>query len=71
VLRRIFGSKRDGIIGEWRQLHNQDFYNFYSSLNIIRIIKSWRMRWAGHVAGMGQTRNPCRVWWESLEKRGH
>jgi hypothetical protein len=50
VLRRIFGPKRDEVTGEWRKLHNEELRNLYSSPSIIRIIKSKRMRWAGHVA---------------------
>jgi hypothetical protein len=50
VLRRIFGPKRDGVMGGWRKLHNEKLHNLYSSPSIIRIIKSRRMRWAGHVA---------------------
>jgi len=53
VLKRILGSKRDEVTGEWRKLHNEELNNFYSSFNIIRVIKSRRMRWAGHVALMG------------------
>jgi hypothetical protein len=52
VLRRIFGPKRDEVTGEWRKLHNEELRDLYSSLSIIRIIKSRRMRWAGHVARM-------------------
>jgi hypothetical protein len=51
VLRRIFGPKRDGVTGEWRRLHNEELNDLYSR-NIIRVIKSRRMRWAGHVARM-------------------
>jgi hypothetical protein len=61
VLRRIFGPKRDEVTGDWRKLHNEELHNFYSSPNIIRMIKSRRMRWAGHVARMGETRNACRI----------
>jgi hypothetical protein len=50
VLRRIFRPKRDGVMGGWRKLHNEELHNLYSSPNIITIIKSRRMRWAGHVA---------------------
>jgi hypothetical protein len=53
VLRRIFGCKRDEIIGCWRKLHNEELHNFYSSPSIIRMIKSWRTKWAGHVARTG------------------
>ena len=52
VLRRIFGPKRDEVTGEWRKLHNE-LNNLYFSPNIVRVIKSRRMRWAGHVARMG------------------
>jgi hypothetical protein len=52
VLRRIFGQKRDGMIGGWRKLHNVELHGLYSSPNIIRIIKSRRLRWARHVARM-------------------
>jgi hypothetical protein len=50
MLRRIFGLKRDEVIGGWRKLHNENPHNLYSSPSIIRMIKSRRMRWAGHVA---------------------
>jgi hypothetical protein len=61
VLRRIFGPKRDEVMGEWRKLHNGELHNLYSSPDIIRQIKSRRMRWAGHVARMGEGRNVYRV----------
>jgi hypothetical protein len=54
VLRRIFGPKVDEVTGEWRKLHNEELRDLYSSSSIIRIIKSRRMRWAGHVARMGR-----------------
>jgi hypothetical protein len=54
VLRRIFGPNRDEVTGEWRKLHNEKLHNLYSSPNIIRMIKSRRIRWAGHVARMGE-----------------
>jgi hypothetical protein len=53
VLRRIFGPKRDEVTGEWRKLYNKELHDLYSSPSIIRIIKSRRMRWEGHVARMG------------------
>jgi hypothetical protein len=61
VLRRIFGPKRDGVMGGWRKLHNEELHNLYSLPSIIRIIKSRRMRWEGHVARMGEKRNVCRL----------
>jgi hypothetical protein len=61
VLRRIFGPKKDEVTGEWRKLHNEELRNLCSSPSIIRIIKSWRMRWAGHVARMGEKRNAYRL----------
>jgi hypothetical protein len=61
VLRRIFGPKRDEVTGEWRRLHNKDLDALYSSPNIIRVMKSRRLRWAGHVARMGERRGAYRV----------
>jgi hypothetical protein len=61
VLRRIFGPKRDGVTGGWRKLHNEELHNLYSSPSIIRIIKLRRMRWAGHVARMGEKRKVYRL----------
>jgi hypothetical protein len=61
VLRRIFGPKRDEVTGEWRKLHNEELNDLYSSPNIVRVIKSRRMRWAGHVARMGEERGVYRV----------
>jgi hypothetical protein len=57
VLRRISGPKRDEVTGEWRKLHSGELHKLYSSPDIIRQIKSMRMRWAGHVACMGEGRN--------------
>jgi hypothetical protein len=57
VLRRIFGLRRDEVTGEWRKLHNEEPSDLYSSSSINRIIKSKRMRWAGHVARMGEKKN--------------
>jgi hypothetical protein len=61
VLRRIFGPTRDEVTGEWRRLHNKELYALYSSPSIIRVIKSRRMRWAGHVARMGERRGAYRA----------
>jgi hypothetical protein len=61
VLRRIFGPKRDEVTGEWRKLHNEEFHNLYSSPDIIRQVKSRRMRWTGHVARMGEERKLYKV----------
>jgi hypothetical protein len=61
VLRRIFGTKRDEVTGEWRKLHNGELCNLYSSPDIIRQLKSRRMRWAGNVARIGEGRNLYRV----------
>jgi hypothetical protein len=57
----IFGTKRDGVTGEWRRLHNEELNDLYSSPNIIRVIKSRRMRWAGHVARMVEGRGAYRI----------
>ena len=61
VLRRIFGPKRDGVTGEWRKLHNEELNDLYSSSIILRVIKSRRMRWAGHVARMEEGRGVHKV----------
>jgi hypothetical protein len=61
VLRRTFGPKRDKVMGEWRKLHNEELRDLYSSPSIIRIIKSRRMRWVGHVAQMGEKMNAYRL----------
>jgi hypothetical protein len=61
VLRRIFGPKRDEVMGEWRKLHKEELCDLYSSPSIIRIIKSRRRRWAGHVARMGAKRKAYRL----------
>ncbi|KAJ4444527.1 hypothetical protein ANN_06321 [Periplaneta americana] len=60
-LGKIFGAKRDEVTGEWRKLHNAELYALYSSPDIIRNIKSRRLRWAGHIARMGESRNAYRV----------
>jgi hypothetical protein len=61
VLSRIFGPKRDEVTGGWRNLHNEELHDLYSSPSIIRIIKLRRMRWAGQVARMGEKRNVHRL----------
>jgi hypothetical protein len=61
VLRRIFGPKEDQVTGEWRKLHNEKLHNLYSSPDIIKQVKSRRMRWAGHVARIGEERNVYKV----------
>jgi hypothetical protein len=71
VLGRIFGPMGDEVTEEWRKLHNGELHNLYSSPDIIRQIKSRRVRWAGHVARMGEGRNVYRVWWESPKEKDH
>jgi len=61
MLRRIFGPKRDEVTEEWRKLNNEELNDLYSSPSIVRVIKSRRMRWAGHVARMGERRGLYRV----------
>jgi hypothetical protein len=61
VLRRIFGPKWDEVTGEWRKLHNEELNDLYCSPYIVRVIKSRRMRWAGHVARMGERRGVYRA----------
>jgi hypothetical protein len=61
VLRRVSGQKGDKLTGDWRKLHNEELRNVYSSPNIIRMFKSMRMRWTGHVAQTGEKRNAYRI----------
>ena len=61
MLRRLFGPKRDEVIEEWRKLHNEELSDLHSLPNIVRVVKSRRMRWAGHLARMGQGRGVHRV----------
>jgi hypothetical protein len=69
VLRRIFGPKRDEVTGGWRKLHNEELHNLYSSPSIIRMIKSRKMRWTGHVARMETRGMRIGYWWESQNER--
>jgi hypothetical protein len=69
VLRRIFGPKRDEITGEWRKLHNEELNGLHSLPNIVRVIKSRRLRWAGHVARMRKGEVCTGFWWGSLRER--
>jgi hypothetical protein len=69
LLRRIFGPKRDEVTGEWRRLYNKELYALYSSPNIIRVIKSRTLRWAGHVARMGKRTGAYRALVGKPEKR--
>jgi hypothetical protein len=61
VLRIIFGPKRDELTVGWRKLHNEEPYNLYSSLNTVRMIKSWRKRWVEHIARRREKRNAYRI----------
>jgi len=70
LLRRVFGPKRDEVRGEWRKLHNEELSYLYSLPNIVRVVKSRRMRWAGHVARMGEGKVVYRVLvWKTEGKR--
>jgi hypothetical protein len=71
VLRRIFGPKRDEMTGDWRKLYKEELHNLYSSPNIIRMFKSRRMRWTGHVAGMWIRKSHIRYWRERQKERDH
>jgi hypothetical protein len=71
VLRRIFGLKRDEIIGGCRKLHSKEHHNLYCLPNVIKMIKLRRMRWAGHVACMGIRGMRVGFWWKSQTERDH
>jgi hypothetical protein len=71
MLRRIFGTRREEVTGDWRKLCNEGLHNLYSSPNVIRMIKSRRMRWARHVARMGGRRLHIGYWWGSQMERDH
>ena len=69
MLRRVFGSKRNEVTEEWRKLHNKERSDLYSLPNIVRVVKSRRMRWAGHVADMGEGRGLYRALVGKPEKK--
>ena len=71
VLRTIFGPKKEEVTGDWRRLHNDELYDLYSSSNIMWVIKSRRMRWAGHVARIGDRRGAYRVLVGKMRERDH
>ena len=71
VLRRLFGPKRDEVTGEWRKLHNEELNDLCSSPNFIRVIKSRKMRWAGHAARMREKEVHTEFWWGNLKGRDH
>jgi len=69
ALRRIFGTKRDEVTGDWRKLHNEELSDLYSSPNVVRVMKSRRMRWARHLAHMAVRGEACTgFWWGNLRK---
>jgi hypothetical protein len=68
VLKRIFGPTRNEVTGEWGKLHSKELHNLYSSPSIIRVVKSMRMRWAGHVARMGIIGTRIGYWWKARGK---
>jgi len=71
VLRRIFGPRRDEVKGEWRRLHNEELNDLYPSPNIVRVIKSRKIRWAGHVARMGEEWGCIGSWWGNRREGDH
>jgi hypothetical protein len=71
VLRRVLGPKRDEVTGEWRKMHNEELNDLYSLPNIVRVVKSRRMTWAGHVTRMGEDRGVCRVLVGKPEGKSH
>ena len=68
---RIFGPRREEVMGEWRRLHNEELSDLFSSPNIVRVIKLRRMRWAGHVARMGEERGCIGSWWGNRREGDH
>ena len=71
MLRRIFGPRRDEVTGELMRLHNEELNDLYSLPKIVRVIKSRKMRWAGHVARMGEERGCVGSWWGNRMERYH
>ena len=71
MLRRTFGPRRDEVTGEWKRLHNEELNNLYCSTNIVRVIKSRRMRWAGHLARMGEERGCIGSRWGNRREGDH
>jgi len=71
VLRRTFGPRRDEVTGEWRRWHKEELNDLYSSPNMVRVIKSRRMKWAGHVARMGEERGFIGSWWGNRREGDH
>jgi hypothetical protein len=70
-LRRIFGPRRDEVTGGWRELHNEELHSLYSWPSIMRMVKSRRMRWEGHIARIGRRRTHIHYWWESQKEGDH
>jgi hypothetical protein len=70
-MRRIFGPKRDEVIGEWRKLHNEELNDLYSSPKFIGVVKSRRMRWAEHMTHMEERRSATEFLWGDLRERDH
>ena len=71
VLRTVFGPKRDEVIGEWRKLHNEELKDLYFLPNIVRVVKSRRMKWAFKWRVWGRIEGCAGCWWGSLKERGH